>query len=274
MRETSNPARGRESLRERVYHLLAVEADDRGYERVLNILLLVLILANVGAVVLETVESFEAEHRTGLRVFEVASVAIFSLEYLLRLWSCTVDPRYAHPVVGRLKFAFSPMALIDLCAILPAYLPWILPVDLRFARALRLFRLARSLKIARYSQALHTLGTVVRGKREELGVTALLGCVLLLTASSLMYFVEHDAQPKSFSSIPASMWWGVVTLTTVGYGDIYPVTPLGKLLAGAIGIIGIGLFALPAGIVASGFSEEIAKRRAPRCCPHCGQEIG
>jgi voltage-gated potassium channel len=136
-------------------------------------------------------------------------------------------------------------------------------------------RLARWLKIARYSQALDTLGRVLRSRKAELGITAFLGLLLLLFASSLMYFVEHEAQPRVFSSIPSAMWWGVVTLTTVGYGDIYPVTSLGKFIGGAIEILGIGLFALPAGIVASGFAEELQRRKQERGhqCPHCGKEF-
>jgi voltage-gated potassium channel len=260
------------ALRERIYHMLEVEDHDHGLDRAVHLFLLLLIIANVLAVVLETVQSLYQRHAWLFDAFEIFSVAIFTIEYLLRLWTCTVNPRYREPLRGRLRFIVSPMALIDLTAILPAYLPALIPLDLRFARSVRLFRLARSLKIARYSHALQTLGGVLRAKKEELAVTAFLGSVLLLFASSFMYFIEHEAQPEAFSSIPASMWWGVMTLTTVGYGD-YPVTPLGKFVGAIIGILGIGLFALPAGILAGGFAEEMHRKHQHRKCPQCGAAL-
>lgn len=257
------------SLRHRVFDVLDVQPDDRGIEKFVNVFLLALIVANVVAVILETVQPIRAVFRLTFEAFEAFSVAVFTVEYALRMWSCTADSRYGHPIWGRLRFARSFMALVDLVSILPSLVPGG-TLDLRFARMLRLARLGRTLKIARYSQSLQTLGRVLRAKREELVVTAMAGAVLLVCASSLMYFAEHQAQPHQFSSIPASMWWGVVTLTTVGYGDIFPVTPLGKVLGAFIAVLGIGLFALPAGILASGFSDEL-RRKEPRTCPRCGQ---
>lgn len=210
----------------------------------------------------------------GLRYFEVFSVAVFTVEYLARLWVCTLDPRYGGAVRGRLRYARTPLAVIDLLAILPFYLPFFVAMDLRYLRALRLFRLFRILKMARYSVSLAIMARVVVRSREELLSTLFSAAVLLVIAASLMYHVEHDAQPGLFTSIPASMWWGVATLTTVGYGDMYPITPLGKLLAAMMAVVAVGAFALPAGILSSGFMEEIqALRRArqgTRHCPHCG----
>jgi voltage-gated potassium channel len=256
------------SLRRRVYELLDVRPEDRGLERALNVALLALIVANVAAVILETVAAIRAEHASFFDAFETLSVAVFSVEYLLRLWSCTADPRFAGPVTGRLRFATSFLPLVDLVSILPSLIPGGV-LDLRFMRVLRLARLTRMLKVARYSQSLQTLARVLSAKRSELVVTAIAGALLLICASSLMYFAENEAQPQQFSSIPAAMWWGVETLTTVGYGDLYPVTPLGKLMGSVIAVLGIGLFALPAGILASGFSDEL-RRRGARKCPHCG----
>jgi len=174
---------------------------------------------------------------------------------------------------GRFRFALSAMPMIDLLAVLPFYLPF-LGLDLRFMRAVRLFRLFRVAKLARYSEALRTFCRVLGAKKEELGVTLFTLFLLLLLASCLAYYAERDAQPEAFSSIPAAMWWGVCTLTTVGYGDVCPVTALGKGIAAVIAVLGIGMFALPAGILGSGFVEEIQKRK--KClqrCPHCGWEI-
>jgi len=261
-------------LRYRVHKLLTPEADDRGLERFVNLLLGGLIVANVLAVVLETVEDLPFPSPGAFRAFDHLSVSVFSLEYALRLWSCTVDPRFRGRLGGRLRYVLTPMALIDLVAIVPSLIPGV-DLDLRFARIVRLLRLARALKIARYSESLKVLTRVVRSKREELGITAFAGFILLMCASCGLYFAEHDAQPGIFSSIPASMWWGVTTLTTVGYGDIYPVTTAGKLIASVIAVLGIGLFALPTGILAAGFAEEMRRpRETTRTCPHCGREIG
>ena len=164
--------------------------------------------------------------------------------------------------------------IFDLIAILPFYLPMIMLIDLRFVRVLRLFRLLRVFKLGRYSESLRTLANVLKRKKEELFITIFVVMILLIIASSLMYFIENEAQPEIFSSIPSAMWWGVATLTTVGYGDAYPVTPVGKLLGAVIALLGIGMFALPTGILGSGFVEEMQRKREKRkICPNCGKEI-
>lgn len=147
--------------------------------------------------------------------------------------------------------------------------------DMRFIRGIRLFRLIRLLKIGRYSSSLRTLINVLKRKKEELIISVFSIFILLIIVSSLMYFIEHKAQPEAFSSIPASMWWGIITLTTVGYGDVYPVTIVGKLYGSFIAFLGIGLFALPAGILASGFAEEIHQSKVDNSetCPHCGKSL-
>jgi len=166
------------------------------------------------------------------------------------------------------------MALVDLLAILPFYLPMLLPIDLRFLRALRLMRLFRLLKMGRYVKSLRLMRHVLARRKEELLITLFSVLLLLVLSSSLMYFIEREAQPDKFASIPAAMWWGIATLTTIGYGDMYPVTALGKILGGFIALLGIGLFALPAGILASGFAAEIQQRDHPgKRCPHCGERI-
>jgi voltage-gated potassium channel len=147
-------------------------------------------------------------------------------------------------------------------------------VDLRTLRAIRLIRLLRVLKIARYSESLQLLGRVLLSRRSELFITLVAVTVLLVVSSTLMYYAERDAQPEQFSSIPAAMWWGVETLTTIGYGDILPVTVTGKIINSFIALLGIGLFALPAGILGSGFVEELQRRRRPPArCPKCGYDL-
>jgi voltage-gated potassium channel len=150
----------------------------------------------------------------------------------------------------------------------------VVSLDLRFVRVLRLFRLLRLLKIGRYSESLRTLGGVLKSKKEDLAVSFFALLILLVLISSLLFLFEHDVQPENFPSIPSAMWWGVVTLTTVGYGDVYPVTYAGKILGAFAAVLGIGMFALPAGIVASGFAEALQKRRkVKRFCPHCGEDL-
>lgn len=159
-------------------------------------------------------------------------------------------------------------------AILPFYLPLFMIYDLRFIRILRLLRLFRFFKLGRYLNASKVIGNVFRSKKEELVLSFVITFFLVIVASSVMYYAEHDAQPEKFSSIPETMWWSVATLTTVGYGDEYPITSLGKFLTACISILGIGMFALPAGILASGFSDEFKKMKGEKnFCPHCGEEI-
>ena len=259
--------------REVVHRWLDPEVRDSAGERATNTFLVALILANVVAVILESVHSLHARFAPAFDAFEWFSVAVFTVEYLLRVWSATADPRYAHPVTGRLRFMLTPGAIVDLAAIVPAYLPTAL--DLRFARIVRLGRMMRILKIGRYSRPIRTFGRVFHARRDDLALVGALLLVLLVLSSSAMYFLENRAQPELFSSIPASMWWAVSTLTTVGYGDVYPVTPLGKVVGSFLALFGIGFFALPAGILAGAFARELRqpKTEDAAACPHCGKAI-
>jgi len=241
--------------------------------------LVALILLNVAAVVLETVPAARDAAPWLFHGFELASVTIFSLEYLLRLWSIVEEPHY-HGPTGRWRWACSTSGLIDLLAVLPSLLPMV-SLDLRSLRLLRLLRIVRLGKLGRYSIAAQTLYSVLRNKAADL--ISLLGMllVLLLLTSTVMYWLEHEAQPQLFSSIPATMWWGIVTLSTIGYGDMSPVTDAGRAFGGVVAIVGIGMFALPAGLLGAAFVDELARRRQQSHhdagdadntrCPHCGK---
>ena len=241
-----------------IYGLLDGSDRENAAGRAVNVFLILLILGNVGAVMLESVAEIGARHAAAFRVFELISVIVFTVEYALRLWSCTEDQRRRYPnsLRGRLRYALTPMAIIDFLAIAPFYVSMLFAVDLRF---LRVFRLLRLLKITRYSPAIEMLGRVLYNERRALLSAMMFMLVLLVFAASLMHAIEKQAQPEAFGSIPEAMWWAVVTLTTVGYGDVSPITPFGKLLGGAVTILGVGTFALPAGILASGFAQEIQK---------------
>ncbi|MGB3466689.1 MAG: ion transporter [Cyclobacteriaceae bacterium] len=228
--------------------------------RIFDIFIMTLIILNVAAVILETVDSIADEYHRFFVLFELFSVIIFTFEYFLRLWACTGLEEYSHPVWGRISYMFTLGALIDLLAILPFYIPIFISIDGRFLRILRLFRLFRLFKLGRYSSAFKMIENVLNNRRSELTISVGIILSMLVIASSMMYFIENEAQPEKFSSIPETMWWGVATLTTVGYGDVYPITPFGQLFGAVIAILGVGMFALPAGIIAAGFERELTKK--------------
>ena len=262
------------TLKKRVFHLLSPSVGDSIWDKKIDTFLIALILLNVVAVILESVDELYNAYHVYFELFEAVSVAIFTLEYLLRVWTCTCIDKFKHPVNGRLKYIFSLSSMIDVLAIMPFYLPASFIYDLRFIRIFRLVRFLRIFKLGRYMAATRVLINVYKSKKEILVLCLFITVGLIVIASSFMYFAEHDAQPDKFSSIPATMWWSVTTLTTVGYGDVYPVTNLGRLMTACISILGIGLFALPAGVLASGFSEEIHKLKEKKpTCPHCGKEV-
>ncbi len=265
------------SLRERLHHLVEADAGDHISARYdsLDIFLMLLIMVNIVAVILETVPEIGTPYAAVFRYFELFSVAVFSLEYIVRLSLCTLNPRYAHPVRGRIRYALTPLLLIDLLAVLPFYLPFFIVLDLRMLRILRMLRFIRVLKFGRYSKSLQLVARVLNARRIDLMVAFSVVVLLITLSSSVMYVFEHEAQPESFTSIPKAMWWSVETLTTVGYGDVYPVTMVGKMFAAIIALLGVGIFALPAGILASGFADEMSKRTEPVACrcPHCGKMI-
>ena len=246
-------------IRKRVFEIVDVGAPGDRVSRTFDVFIIILILLNVLAVSIETVDSIHARHWAWLYFFDAFSVFVFTIEYILRVWSSVEDlsGKYSHPFLGRLKYMFSPMALIDLIAILPFYLFFLIPFDLRF---MRVFRVLRILKLARYSGALETLTVVFHNERRSLFAAFTIMMTLLVFLSSIMYFIEREAQEEAFASIPHAMWWGMATLTTVGYGDVVPVTVLGKLVGAMVTLLGLSMFAMPAAILASGYTRE-AKRR-------------
>lgn len=220
-----------------------------------------LILFNVIAVVLESVNALHMRWAGVFFAIELFSVTIFTIEYLLRVWSIVDNQwrhEYRHPFWGRLRFMRSPLAVIDLLAVLPFWLSMFIPLDLRF---LRLARLLRVLKLTRYSAATNLLFEVLREEARVMGAAVFMLFLLLMLMASATYYAENGVQPDAFANIPQSMWWAVITVTTVGYGDVVPITPLGKLFGAALGVVGVGMVALPAGILASGFTNALSRRQ-------------
>ncbi|TXD39297.1 ion transporter [Lujinxingia vulgaris] len=234
-----------------ILYELMVSESNRQAARMMRVFLTLLISVNVAVSILGTVSALSQIYGSVFYYINLISVVIFVIEYLVRVWVCVEDGRSS--VLGRIKFMASPMMLIDLVAIVPAFLPQGV-VDLR---TIRVFRLLRILKLSRHSRALRVMLTVVQSKRNELGATAFVGFLMLIAASTVVYYLEFPVQPEVFSSIPATMWWGVATLTTVGYGDMAPVTPLGRIAGAVVATIGVGMFALPAAILSSGFVEHL-----------------
>ena len=222
--------------------------------------LIILIILNVVAFTLQSVPSIRKPYWVDLEVFEVFSVAVFTIEYVLRLWVSVEDPLLHEKGrwKGRLAAATRPLMVIDFLAVAPVYFTVFFPLlDLRFLRVVRLLRL---LKIARYSPALNTLGRVLLDERRALfGTLLLLACATIIAAAA-MHAAEGAVQPGSFGTIPGSMWWAITTLTTVGYGDEVPITLLGRIIAGCAMVVGLGILALPVGIVATGFMNTIHQR--------------
>lgn len=267
-------------MKARIYEILTHPRPGDLAGRVISIGLLLLIGANVAISVLETDAAIAAQAPRLLWWFEVASVAVFTLEYVARLWSCTNDPRALVRWRDRLRLALQPMSLIDLAAIAPFYVELVLPgtLDLRFLRAVRLLRLFRLFRFGRLAGAFAMLTRVIQARRAELGVTLVVVGVAVLVAAGAIYTVERGEPETRFTSIPHAMWWSIVTITTVGYGDMAPVTPLGKVIGGVVAFIGICALALPVGILSTGFFDEMNRQKRPsspvtRICPHCGGDV-
>ena len=247
-------------VRRLVYHMLGGEGHNDPLVKVVDYALVMLITINCVFSVLETVERLSIMHGEIFHIFDVCSVIVFSLEYVLRIWTAVEmeDPRFHDPVLGRLRFLVTPLALVDLLAIGPFYLGIFFEFDFRAVRVLRLLRV---FKLTRYSQAMNIMASVLRQETRAIGAVLFVFIVILVFVSSLMYMLEHPAQPHVFSDVPSAMWWAVVTMTTLGYGDMVPVTNLGRFLGGCTALVGVGMIALPAGVLASGFSEQLRLRR-------------
>jgi len=272
-------------LKNRAFQIInKAEEGDRA-SRAFDIGIIALIALSVLSIVLQSFDALALRFQNGFAIFEAFTVAVFSLEYLARIWTADLlYPQAKHP---RLRYVFSFMALVDLLAILPFYVPFI-SIDLRFLRLLRLFRLTRLLrlfKLGRYLDSLQMIADVMKKSARQL-IAAMGACLLILLLSAiLMYSLEKPVQPDAFPNIMAALWWAVCTLTTVGYGDVFPITAAGKLLASLISIVGIGIVAIPTGIISAGFTQAMSSRRkepanAPnetpeqkRFCAYCGHEL-
>ena len=232
-----------------------------------------MIVINIFALFLESYKSIYTENKSAFYYIELISIIIFSIEYLLRVWTAPLAHPKVSPTKARVKYISSFMGLVDLIAIVPFYLPFFFKIDLRIVRVLRLFRLLRILKLTRYHSSINLIKTVVSKTKSDILSTLFIVLILLILSSTLMYYIENEAQPEQFTNIGQSFWWAIATLTTVGYGDIYPVTGLGKILSSVIALLGIGIVALPTGIISSAYIQEVQSKEEICNCPHCGKEL-
>ena len=269
------------SIRKWTYETFSEPPEGYRLGEVVTSSLLALIAFNVLVGTFETVPELSETYSGFFHWVEVVSVAIFTVEYVLRFWASPEDPKYPGSIRGRLRFACSAMAIIDLLAILPFYLASVFTgVDLRFIRILRLFRLLRLFRASNLTGSFDDLAHVVRSKRKELGISTAMLVLIVVISANLMYLAEHTEPGTTFTSVPAALWWGMMTITTIGYGDMYPTTPLGQMIASGVGFFGICVFALPVGILGAGFTDYMEEKRKAELarargegerCPHCDQ---
>ncbi len=244
------------SLRQNIFALLNPTPHSYEVNKYIDYVVILAVLTSVICIILETVQEVNSVWSTEFKTLDILTVTIFSIEYVLRVYSCCEIQSYSKPIRGRMLYIFSPSALIDLLAISPFYISLIVnkSIDLRF---LRIFRLTRLLKLTRYTGTLNTLLKAVQREKYVLMAAAFMMILMIILTASLGYMFEHDTQPDKFESIPASMYWAVITLASVGYGDITPITPLGRLMTVIVSFVGIGIFAIPAGLMASSFTDQL-----------------
>jgi voltage-gated potassium channel len=247
------------SFQQKAYRAVAPHAWPRGISPFNKLVLVLIVLASLLAV-LETEEGLLAAAPRLFVTLDLAFGLIFSAEFALRLWAAGADARWAG-LIGRIRWLMRPIAIIDLIAILPSFFA-LAGTDAFLLRLVRLARILRLAQLGQFSDAVALLWDAVRSRRYELAVSFLAAGAVLLASAIMLYLVEGAVQPEAYGSIPRALWWSVVTLTTVGYGDVYPVTMAGRMLGGLTAIAGIGLIAMPTGILAAAFSDAFQKRRA------------
>jgi len=247
-----------------------------------------LIFANAVAMIMGTVPSIQQQYDWFLMPFEFISIAIFSVEYILLLWVCTEKPGYQDAWYGRIRYAMTPIALINLVSVLPAFIPVLAPYDLRALRLFRLFRFFRILKLTKYSDSFQTLFRALNAKKEQLFMTLLIIVLLVIMASVFIFYAENGNNPSpAFNDLPSTIWWGLVKLSPVSNETGYPETGAGKMIASGLALLEIGIFAIPAGIMATAFEEQYDTKKKEQeeklvtceaelkniqiTCPHCGK---
>ena len=261
------------SIKRIVFEVIQPSVDTSGHDRIASRIfdgvIMTLIVFSVVSVFICTFKIPDWLFRILIRV-EFISIIIFTVEYALRIWTANLLYPGLNPIRARIRYITSPMAIIDLISILPFLVPVLHTYNLIGVRVFRLVRLLRVFKLNRYSDALAAIGEVFRSKAQQMIASTFFVFIILVLASLLIYYAEHDAQPDQFENAFSGLWWAVATLTTVGYGDIYPITPLGRVLGAVIAILGIGMVAVPTSILSAGFMETLEKQTSDQKEPAVG----
>jgi len=266
-------------IKGKIFDIIESPDDRDAASRAFDTSILLLIIVNLILIIAETFPMSQRLHDV-FNAVEIFTVIVFTLEYALRLWTADLMFPALSPAKARVRFLFTFMALIDLFSILPFYIPFVFSPDFLVLRALRIIRLLRLFKINRVTSTFSTIGEVFRKKFRQLASSIFIIFLLMLIVSVLMFNVEHDAQPEKFHNAFSSFWWALSTLTTIGYGDIYPITVAGQILNGVFAFLGIGLIAIPTGIISAGFVEQARRQtddgdgQDEKCfCPYCGKKL-
>ena len=254
-------------MKTKIYNMVRDDDVNNTQSNIFDAVIITLIVINLIIVILDTFR-LPAWYLKVSVIIEYISISVFTLEYLARLWVADLGQKKFSPFKARLKYAFSFMSIVDLLAILPFYIPFIIPIDLRILRAIRMIRLMRLIKFNRYTTALKTITDVFENKKNQLLSSFAIVLILMVISSILMYNLENPAQPHIFQNAFSGLWWAVATFTTVGYGDIFPITIGGRIMAGVIAMLGIGVVAIPTGIISAGFIELINVNSVPQNMHH------
>ncbi len=243
------------SFKRRIFEIINPAKEGDKYSKIFDLLIMVLIILNVFTI---TVMTFDVEDEW-LIVFtesvEVVSVLVFTIEYAFRLWTSDLLHPDKSKIVSRLLYVFSFMAIVDLLSILPFYLPFFITMHPSVLDTMRIIRLLRVFKLHRYTSALSSMHLVLKRKASQLTSSVSVILILTVITSIIIYNIEKEAQPEVFENAFSGFWWSVATFTTVGYGDIVPITAMGKLFSSVIAFLGLGLIAVPTGIISAGFVE-------------------
>ena len=259
IKEFAELNRGR-TFRQKIHAMVFESAYGGKLQTIFDTFIGIWVIISVLAVVLESIQSVSYLINLEFVILDTVAVGIFTIEYLMRIYACVEEPRFRHGFLGRFKQARNPSTIIDLLAIMPFFLEVLLGtvLDLRF---LRTFRLARLLKLTRYNDSTKILTTVIAREWPVISASAFIMILMVIMTASLGYVFEHEAQPEKFDNIPNSVYWAVITLASVGYGDISPITPIGRFMTVVMALLGIGIFAIPAALLASAFGDQLQKER-------------
>ena len=268
-----------------IYDTIVDEESKTLAQKIFYASIIALILINITLVSISTLEGISYGYLLFSLIFELIVVIIFTIEYALRLWACNIDKKFRGRF-GRLRYAVQPMIIIDFLAIFPFWAILFTPIPNYYAILGRLLRLLRLFRFGFFKRALYFMAEAIRRKKWELIITIITVIVLVVFCAYIIYYAENRVQPEVYSSIPASLYWGFVTMSTVGYGDMTPITPFGRFFTALVSFLGIGIIAIPAGIISSGMTEVMRERKAARLakkegrepeekrkCPHCGKPM-